>query len=142
MNREIHKSLILLFALITINFATNAQSSLNDSLASINLPYYINKSIGSLIANLPPSYDSLKVGPDETMFYGARLIVNYSSRVPGQALGFIVTIWPNTHNYINRKNPQNLPFAEAWPIALLRKENIGQVEIIGCAGNIINSTDN
>lgn len=141
MKRRIYQIIIAFFALSTIIFPSKAQSGLNDSLLLINLSYYINKPIDSLIANLPPSYDSLIVGPDETMFNGAKLVINYSNHTPRQALGFIITVWPNTHNYINRKNSQNLPFAEAWPITLLRKENVGQVEIIGPSGTIINSTD-
>lgn len=139
MKRKKSQEYLLLFLLLIVAYNSKAQSGLNDSLTSINLSYYINKSIDSFIVNLPPSYDSLVVGPDETMFNGARLIINYRSRVQGQILGFIITIWPNTRNFINRKNPQNLPFAEAWSLELLKKERIGQVEIIGPSGNIINS---
>jgi hypothetical protein len=140
-SKKTNKSL-LLFILSIMVYTSEAQSGLNDSLVSINLSHYINKPIDSLIVNLPRSHDSLIVGPDETMFNGARLIINYSSRVQGQTLGYIITIWPNTRNFITRKNPQNLPFAEAWPLELLKKENIGQVEIIGPSGNIINSAGN
>jgi hypothetical protein len=142
MKRKKNNKILLLFILSIMVYNSEAQSGLNDSLVSINLSYYLNKPIDSLIKNLPPSHDSLIVGPDETMFNGARLIINYNNREQGQTLGYIITIWPNTRNFINRKNPQNLPFAEAWPLELLKKESIGQVEIIGPSGNIINSAGN
>lgn len=73
------------------------------------------------------------------MFYGATLRVNYGTLGDG-VTGYIVTIWPSTHNFINRKNSQNLPWEQAWPLNLLKKESISQIEIMGPSGAIINSS--
>lgn len=93
--------------------------------------------IDSLLSNIPQSYDSLKIAPDNTMFYGASLLIIYLNRTILPPKEYVITVWPSTHNYITRENPQNLPWAQAWPFALLKKENIGAIDIMDPDGKIM-----
>lgn len=138
------KKIIILFSicfafavLCALSNKLIAQCTLHDSLATINLSAFLNKPIDSLLLKLPQSYDTLQVGPAATVSQGAHLIIGYGGNYPHS--DFIITICPNTRNYITVLNSQNLPFEQAWPLVLLRKERIGSIEIMGPNGDIINS---
>jgi hypothetical protein len=116
--------------IITSN-RTVAQAILQDTLLSINYGSFINKPIDSLLAKLPPTTE-YKIRPDNTMFNGAHLIVSYRR----QGL-YLITLMPGDRNFINKKNPANLPWHEAWPLHLLRKERLAAIEIMGPTGNLL-----
>lgn len=126
-----------------INFfpkVLHAQANLHDSLVNINLANYVGKPIDSILANLPASYDSLKIGPALTVTQGAKIVLIYN--LVNSQHSFIVTISPCTNNFITKLNSQNLPFSQAWPLYLLKKETLGSVEIMAPDGSIINSIGN
>jgi hypothetical protein len=135
MKQKITTILILLSLYFTPDIL-KAQTSLDDSLRNINLMYFVNKPIDSLLAKLPQSYNSIKTGPGgKSMFEGASVKIIFNQPF------FLITIYSKTFNYINRFNPQNLSLIDqAWPLFLLRKELIAEVEIMGPTGAIINDT--
>ena len=133
------KKTTIILVFISLCFAPNilkAQASLSDSLTSIDLLYYVNKPIDSLLVKLPQSYTVIRTGPGaKSMLEGASIKIIFNQPF------YLVTIYPKTYNYINRLNPLNLPLInQAWPLVLLRKELIASVEIIGPLGTIINDS--
>ena len=112
------KYIVLLCSILCLN--TNAQT-LKDSLLNINLDYYLNKPIDSLLAVLPPSYDSIYTGAGSSFFVGATVIVSYED--------FTVKIFPSTHSYFNPLNHPYQPANIAWPLHLVRKELMFSVVI-------------
>lgn len=135
------KNIIIILVFIASAFLPkhlNAQTSLNDTLVGLDLMYYLDKPIDSILAKLPHSYDTLKILPALTVTQGAKIVLIYNPIINQHS--YIVSIYPNTRNFITVLNSQSLPFSQAWPLNLLKQEKIGYIEIMGPNGTIINDT--
>jgi len=83
--------LIILF----VSSVTVKSQTLRDSLLSINLNYYLDKPVDSLLNVLPSFYDSIYTRSGSSMFVGATVILNCSSKF------LWVNIYPYTHNFLS-----------------------------------------
>lgn len=105
------KYFILLFSVLCLNAKSQ---TLKDSLLNIDLYYYLNKPIDSLLAVIPQSYDSIYTSASSSLFVGATVLVSYDD--------FTIKIFPSTHSYFIPLNNPYQPPSIAWPLQLVRKE--------------------
>jgi len=127
--------LIVLFALISNE--SIAQSSLETQLRNFPIADYLNKPIDTLIAHLPPGYDTaFIISGTGNINRGASLQINYP---PNNQ--FWVDIHITDAQYITINKQFETPPATAWPLALLRKEKVGSVRIYTGAYEIVNEDD-
>lgn len=70
------KYFILLLSVLYLNAKSQ---TLKDSLLNIDLHYYLNKPIDSLLAVLSQSYDSIYTRAGGSTFIGATIILRYSN---------------------------------------------------------------
>lgn len=133
------KKIFILFLIFVSVLCFNAKSqTLKDSLLNIDLYYYLNKPIDSLLAVLPQSYDSIYTRAGGSTFVGATIILRYSNPDTW------VYIYPGTHDFFTPLNSPYRPPHIAWPLHLVRKEKAWRIIIWGieaeplreiCCGN-------
>src|SRR5690606_2722249 len=100
--------------LLSVLYLNAKSQTLKDSLLNINLEYYLNKPIDSLLAAIPQSYDSIYTSASSSLFVGATILVSYED--------FTIKIFPSTHSYFIPLNHSYQPANIAWPLQLVRKE--------------------
>lgn len=131
----------ILAGIIIIFNATSSevygQSILDSQLRNFPIVNYLNRPIDTLIAHLPPGYDTaFYIGGTGNINRGASLQINYP---PNNEYWIHINITDIQYITVN-KDINTLP-AIAWPFSLLRKEKIGSI-IIGRGGyEIINEAD-
>ncbi len=129
---------VQLTILLIISFpAVKAQLTLEEQLRNFPITDYLNKPIDTLIAHLPPGYDTaFYIGGTGNINRGASLEISYP---PDNAYWVHVNITDAQYIAVN-KNTFTRPEI-AWPLSLLRKEKVGSI-IIGRGGyEIINEGD-
>ena len=132
-------SLIVLSILtITASTAQKADSLKLDSLLR-NFPIenYLKKPIDTLIAHLPPGFDtSFVIGSNGNINRGASLQINYP---PNNA--YWIDIFITDAKFITVNKEFKTTPEVAWPLKLLRKEKIGSITIYTGAYEIIKEAD-
>jgi len=127
------KKIIVTVSLLFIVHFSKAQSDVETVLRNMDLHQYLGKPIDTLLAYIPASYDSLHVTSSDPMYMGAGLIIEYV------ASDIMIHVEIRGANYITRPNPNHLPPEQAWPLPLLRKENVGEITVYKSINNIINT---
>ena len=133
---------VLFIFLILLNFASlkgKAQVTLETQLRNFPITKYLNKPIDTLIANLPPGYDtSFIIGGNGNINRGASLHISY----PPNCF-FWVDIYIATPRFINPFKNTQTSSKVAWPLALLKKESVSSVTIYALHSDyeIINEAD-
>lgn len=125
----------LLFFVSGFNKA-NAQT-LDSLLRHFPLSDYLNKPIDTLIAHLPPGYDTAFIISDNgNVNRGASLQISY----PPNYL-YWIDVGITAAQFITIKKEFSTSPDIAWPLSLLRKEKIGCITIYTGAYQIINEAD-
>lgn len=131
------KSIIIFLVLFFIKSNSVSAQILDSSLRHFPIADYLHKPIDSLLAHLPPGYDTaFIIGSNGNINKGASLQINYP---PNNAYWIHVFITDAQFITIN-KSITTRPEV-AWPLNLLRKEKIGSITIYTGAYQIINEGD-
>jgi hypothetical protein len=131
------KKVLFIFALIipTVFCKAQSQPNLYQQLQNFPLQNYLNKPIDTLLAHLPAGYDTaFVIGSAGSLNVGATLQVNY---MPNYQFWVYISITDAQYITVRRNFMVYKP-AEAWPLALLRKEKIGSVTVYTGGYEIIN----
>ena len=136
--RKLISFYVLFFLAINESTAQKADSLRLDSLLR-NFPIvnYLKKPIDTLIAHLPPGFDtSFIISSNGNINRGASLQINYP---PNNA--YWIDIFITDAKYITINKEFKTPPEVAWPLKLLRKEKIGSITIYTGAYEIIKEAD-
>lgn len=136
------KKLILLitFGVFVINGqASSGRHFLSDDsiivrMASLDLTAFNSKPVDSLIAKIPSGYTSMKICGGSRTDIAGMLLIEYPNDVFIQ-----VHVWEFTH--MNPENPNKLPPAQAWSVALFKKEKVGYIKAFN-GSDCINGCEN
>lgn len=131
------KSILTFFVLFFIRSNSASAQTLDSILRHFPISNYLNKPIDTLIAHLPPGYDTtFVIGSNGNINRGASLQINYP---PNNA--YWVHIFITDAQFITLNKPITTRPEVAWPLNLLRKEKIGSITIYTGAYQIINEGD-
>ena len=124
---------IFIFSFFLNNYSLIAQQPpLEQQLISLDLNFFLNKPIDTLLAYIPHS-DSIFVSSTEPIYRGAGLIIEYNQT---PFLWIYINIYEP--QYITAISPNYLNPENAWPFSLLKKEKIGRILIYKYATTLIN----
>lgn len=131
------KIILIFFVLLFIKLNSASAQTLDSLLRHFPIANYLQKPIDTLIAHLPPGYDTaFVIGSNGNINRGASLQINYS---PNNA--YWIQIFITNAQYITINKPITTRPEVAWPLNLLRKEKIGSITIYTGAYEIISEGD-